>query len=100
MSEYFVAKLNQVHELIDEGNYQMAIELSRNLKNKVVDKTIVDKIEDFEKKVEENFDAEWEKMVNSTGGPNEKQTKALHLLKLKSQKYEKFYLKIDNDYDL
>ena len=100
MGEYFKAKLDQVHELIDQGEYLPAIELTRNLKNKILDKIPLDKINSFEKEVEDNFNVKWNELEKSPGGPQEKQGQGLNLLKMKAQKYERFYLHVNNDYDL
>lgn len=100
VSEFIKNRLDTAHGLIDEGRFDMAVELLKNLKLRVHEKEAEEEI----KKYEENHDTDLELKLKEINDSDEdvlrKDANTMTEWSLYAKSYLDFYDKVCKDYDL
>lgn len=91
MNEFFQNRLNMAHALIDEGQYDEAVELLKNLDTRIHDTSISTNISLTIGDIEKQYTANLISIANKAGDPYENFKNAMVLKKWRSQQYLRFY---------
>lgn len=97
MSEFMIGQINLAHNLINEGMYDDAVEILRNIKCRIMDQSIKNNINEKEKEIEQDYS---QREAGVTGKPTEIFTIVTRLKKERSRKYLTLYNYIVNEHDL
>lgn len=100
MNEFFKNRLDTSHALIDEGNYEVAVEIILNLKSRIHDTTILTQINMHDAEVEKEYHTRFENLARKAGDPTESYTQLVILKKWRSQEYLKYYDHILREHDI
>jgi len=91
MNEFFENRLNVAHSLIDEGHYDEAVDVLKNLDTRIHDTGISTNINTTVSDIEKQYTASMISISNKAGDPFESFKSALALKKWRSQQYLRFY---------
>ena len=91
MNEFFQNRINVAHSLIDEGNYDEAIEVLKNLDSRIHDTTVATNIHTTISDIDKQYQTNLIAISSKLGDPYENYIAALKLKKWKSQQYLRFY---------
>ena len=91
MNEFFLSRLNTAHALIDEGRYDEAVELLKNLDMRIHDEKTDTKIKTVADDIEKQYVANIISISNKASDPFESFKNALSLKKWRAQQYLRFY---------
>ena len=99
MSEFFRSRIDIAHDLIDNKNYQEAVELLQNLKTRIHDTTLLTKITMHDDETEKQYSLRRQNIGTRGGDPWDIYKSALELEKWRAQEYLKYYdlIGIEND---
>ena len=100
MSEFFKDRLDVAHALIDEHQYDMAVEIIQNLRVRIHDTDILTKINDHDNKVDNEYNNRYSLLSSRTGDPMQNFNEVQKIKKWRSQEYLTFYDKIFKDHDI
>jgi len=73
-NDFIIDRINQAHHMIDEGNYQNAVEILKNLKFRVHDGKLEADIKHFEKTCDETLEKDIVNIDNTSVDPLRKQS--------------------------
>lgn len=99
MSEFLGDRINIAHNLIDEGQYEQAVEIMKNLKMRIHDQAKKDEMIVWEKQVEENFIKTKKEIPTMFGDIEEQFERYFVLKKQRATKYLEYYDKMIKEYD-
>jgi hypothetical protein len=91
MNEFFHNRLNTAHAMIDEGSYDEAVELLKNLNQRIHDTETSVNINTTTTDIDKQYTANLMSLANKAGDPYESFKNALALKKWRSQQYLRFY---------
>ena len=91
MNEFFKNRLDTAHALIDEGSYDEAVELLKNLNTRIHDTEISTNINMTTTDIDKQYTNNLMALSNKAGDPYESYKNALGLRKWRSQQYLRFY---------
>lgn len=91
MNEFFKNRLDTAHALIDEGNYDEAVELLKNLNTRIHDTQISTDINITTSDIDKQYTSNLMALSSKAGDPYESFKNVLALKKWRSQQYLRFY---------
>ena len=91
MNEFLESRLNTAHALIDEGRYDEAVEILKNLDMRIHDTGIATNINTTASDIEKQYTSNLVSISNKAGDPFESFKSALALKKWRAQQYLRFY---------
>lgn len=91
MNEFFQNRLNVAHGLIDDGQYDEAVELLKNLNTRIHDTSISTNIHVITGDIDKQYQGNLVSLSSKAGDPYESFRNALALKKWRSQEYLRFY---------
>ena len=99
MSEFLGDRINIAHNLIDEGQYEQAVEVLKNLKIRIHKEDVKAGMIAWEKQIEENFIKTKKEIPTQFGDIEEQFERYFVLKKQRATKYLEYYDKMIKDYD-
>ena len=100
MSEFFLDRLNIAHDLIDNYQYDRAVEIIKNLKTRIHDTELLTKINIHENDIEKRYQSDYVNLSGKQGDPFDSFKKVTDLQRWRAQEYLKYYDKLRQEYDL
>jgi hypothetical protein len=91
MNEFFKNRLDTAHALIDERQYEEAVELIQNLKTRIHDTNVLTQINMHDTETEKQYDTRYQNLAMKAGDPTQSFTQLVLLKKWRSQEYLKYY---------
>lgn len=91
MNEFFQNRLDTAHALIDEGRFDEAVELLRNLDTRIHDPSIRTNINTTSSDIEKQYTTNLASLSAKAGDPYDSFKNAISLRKWRSQEYLRFY---------
>lgn len=99
MSEFFKNRLDVAHALIDEGEFDGAVEIIQNLKTRIHDESILGKLTLHDNKTKKEYMEQYTE-CGKIGDPYESFKKAQEIRKWRAQEILRFYDKLVIEHDL
>jgi len=100
MSEFFINRLDTAHALIDEGQYDQAIELIQNLDTRIHDNELLIKLNQHKQETEKEYQTRYHSISMKSGDPYQSFIDVQGLKKWRSQEYLKFYDNMLREHDI
>jgi len=100
MNEFFKNRIDTAHALIDEGQWDTAIEIVQNLKIRIHDATVLTQINMHDSEVEKEFNIRYQNIASKAGDPTQSYTQLVMLKKWRSQEYVKYYDHMLREHDI
>lgn len=91
VSEFIRDRLDNAHAMIDEGGYDQAVHLLKNIKYRVHEEGVRAEIEQFEKEHDKKLDDMIKGIQTSNEDPLRKQHNEIHQWEKYSHMYLQFY---------
>lgn len=91
MNEFLRNRINIAHGLIDEGQYDEAVELLKNLNNRIHDVSIITNVKVTTADIDKQYQSNLVALSTKAGDPYEVFRSALLLKKNKAENYLRFY---------
>jgi hypothetical protein len=91
MNEFFKNRLDMAHALIDEGQYENAVEVILNLKSRIHDSAVLTNINMHDTTVEKEYGIRYQNIASKAGDPTQSFQQLMVLKKWKAQEYLKYY---------
>ena len=100
MNDFFKNRLDMAHALIDEGQYETAVEVIQNLKVRIHDSTVLTNMNLHDSDVENQFNTRFQNIAMKAGDPTVGYTNLLLLKKWRAQEYLKYYDHMLREHDV
>lgn len=100
VSEFIRNRLDTAHGLIDEGRFDMSVELLKNLKLRVHEKEAEDEIKKFEENHDGHFEVKLKEISDSDNDVLRKDADTMMEWSLYAKSYLDFYDKLAKEYKL
>ena len=100
MNEFFHNRLDAAHALIDETQYDIAVDIILNLKTRIHDTTILTQISMHDDNVEKEYQTKFANLARKAGDPTVSYTELVMLKKWRAQEYLKYYDHILREHDI
>ena len=91
MNEFLRNRVNVAHNMIDEGNYDDAVEILKNLNNRIHDTSIITNIKMTNEEIDKQKKASLASISTKMGDPYENFKSALLLKKNRAENFLRFY---------
>ena len=91
MNEFLRNRINVAHNMIDEGNYDDAVEILKNLNNRIHDTSIITNINTTTTEIDKQYKAGLASVSTKMGDPYENFKSALGLKRNRAENYLRFY---------
>lgn len=100
VSEFIRNRLDSAHSLIDEGSFEAAVNLLKNIKLRVHDEVVSDKISVFEKEHDNTLSKRVNDIRSSSKDSLRKQYEELDQYESYAKSYLSFYDRLSKEYDV
>jgi len=100
VSEFIQNRINLAHDMIDQKGFEEAVELLKNLKNRIHEQNIIPEINIFEQEHDQKLKEMINKIDTSSDDPLRKQHNKYEQWKRYAQSYLKFYDNITKKHDI
>lgn len=100
VSGFIQDRIDTAHALIDEGAYDQAVEVLKNIKYRIHEEGVLADIEQFEKEHDKKLEDMTQGIDTSSDDPLRKNYNKTLQWKKYSQVYLRFYSKLTQQYDI
>jgi hypothetical protein len=100
MNEFFKNRLDTAHALIDENQYEVAVEIIQNLKTRIHDTTVLTQINMHDNETDKEYNIRFQNISMKAGDPTQSYVQLLMLKKWKAQEYLKYYDHMLREHDV
>ena len=100
VSSFITDRIDNAHALIDQGSYDQAVELLKNIKFRVHEEGVVAEIETFEKEHDKKLEDMIKGIQTSSDDPLRKQHNELKQWEKYSHMYLRFYDNLTKHHDV
>jgi len=100
VSDFIKERINVAHDMIDQNGYNEAVEVLKNLKNRIHEQSVMPEIKRFEDEHDKKLEEMLNKIRTSSDDPLRKQYNEIQQWKKYSQSYLKFYDNITKKHDV
>lgn len=99
-SEFIKNRIDLIHALIDDGQYADAVDIAKNLKLRIHDKAVLDKINEFEISCDNEWHKKLDSIDKSSVNPLDKTKPRIKAHAERAKNYLRFYDWLSKEYDI
>lgn len=100
MNPFFEERLNIAHDLIDNRQFDRAIEIIQNLKTRIYEINLLSQIDIFSSEVEKEYSKRYNAISVEGGDPTKSYENVYNLQKWRASEYLHYYGKLFREHEI